>query len=159
MRAAQAARSGAGGNNVALARGVQLWQQGQHDAAQSEFALAAKEMPKTGTPHVYLSRLAREHGNLNLARDEAGIAVRLEPANAQALREMGSVLLARGDYEMARRFLLRAVQANREDRASMGWLGCALQKLGDASQAARWIQRAGPGDWSRCAPAPAAPAR
>jgi Flp pilus assembly protein TadD len=145
-------RAGGEGNNFALTRAVQLWQQGQHDAAQSEFALAAKELPQSATPHIYLSRLAREHGNLDLARDEAGAAVRLEPGNNLVLREMGSVLLARGDYESARRFLVRAVQANREDRASMGWLGCALQKLGDASQAERWINRAGPGNWSRCAP-------
>jgi serine/threonine protein kinase len=142
--------------NIALTRAVQLWQQGQHDAAQSEFTLAAKELPQSGTPHIYLSRLAREKGNLDLARDEAGVAVRLGPTNYMALREMGSVLLVRGDYEAARRFFVRAIQANKDDRASMGWLGCTLQRLGDATQAARWIERAGPGDWSRCTLAPGA---
>jgi serine/threonine protein kinase len=148
----RAARGSDESRNVALARAVQLWQQGNHDAAQSEFVLAAKELPKSGTPHIYLARLARERGNLDLARDEAGTAVRLEPTNNLALREMGSVLLARGDHEPARRFFVRAIQAKQDDRASMGWLGCTLQRLGDAPQAARWIERAGPGDWSRCAP-------
>jgi serine/threonine protein kinase len=139
--------------NVALARGIELWQQGQHDAARSEFELAARELPKNPTPHVYLSRLAREKGNLNLAREEGAIAVQLDPTNNTALREMGSVMLARGEYEPARRFFVRAIQANREDVVSMGWLGCTLRRLNDAPQAERWLKRAGDGDWSRCAPA------
>jgi serine/threonine protein kinase len=100
--------------------------------------------------HVQASRVAREKNDLNLARDEALSAVRLEPTNNAALRELGSVLLLRGEYEPARRFFVRAIQANRQDRESMGWLGCTFQRLGNPTQADLWLKRAGAGAWSNC---------
>jgi serine/threonine protein kinase len=142
---------GSSGKSVALDRAMELYQAGQHDAARSEFALAVKELPASATPHLYLSRLAREKGDLDGARNEAAAAVQLEPKNTVALREMGSVMLARSDFESARRFFVRAVESNREDKVSMGWLSCALARLGEKEQSARWLERAGAGDWSACA--------
>ncbi|MEX2154546.1 MAG: tetratricopeptide repeat protein, partial [Gemmatimonadaceae bacterium] len=81
---------------------------------------------------------------------EAAQAARLEPNNALALREVGSVLLARGDFAGARRFFVRALRANPQDQAAMGWLACSLQRLGETEQAARWSARAGDGGWSSC---------
>lgn len=86
------------------------------------------------------------------ARAEAARAAQLEPNNAVALREMGSVLLASGNYDVARRFFARALRAAPEDRVAMGWLGCTLHRLGQAEQATRWLQRAGQGPWTACAP-------
>ena len=136
--------------NASLSRGVQLWQQRQHVAARAELARAATEMPRSALPHVYLSRMSREAGDMPRARAEAARAVQLEPNNAVALREMGSVLLASGNYDVARRFFARALRAAPGDRASMGWLGCTLQRLGQAEQASRWLQRAGHGPWTAC---------
>jgi serine/threonine protein kinase len=138
--------------NAALTRGVQLWQQRQLVAARAELARAATEMPRSALPHVYLSRMSRESGDLARARAEAARAVQLEPNNAVALREMGSVLLATGNHDLARRFFARALRAAPDDRASMGWLGCTLQRLGQPEQANRWLQRAGQGPWSACRP-------
>jgi serine/threonine protein kinase len=137
-------------NNAALQRGVQLWREQKADIAEAEFSAAARQMPGSALPHVYLSRLARERGDLEVAFDEAGRGVKLESNNALALRELGSVLLARGDFESARRFLVRAVRANQSDRTAMGWLACSLHRLGDPDQAARWSARAGAGPWSDC---------
>jgi hypothetical protein len=42
----------------------------------------------------------------------------------------------------------------------MGYLGCALMRLGRADEGVRFLDRAGAGDWSACraqAPAPGAP--
>jgi tetratricopeptide (TPR) repeat protein len=136
--------------NPALRRGVRLWQQGNAAAAVPEFTSAAQQLPRSAMPHVYLSRLARERGDLSTAFDEAARATELEPRNAVALRELGAVLLARGDFEGARRFFVRALRVNPRDAASMGWLACSLHRLGDAEQAARWSARAGPGAWSSC---------
>jgi predicted Zn-dependent protease len=136
--------------NPALRRGVALWQAQKGDIAEAEFATAARQMPRSALPHIYLSRLARERGDLNAAFDEAARAARLEANNPLAMREVGSVLLARGDYEGARKFLVRAVRTNPQDKAAMGWLACSLQKLGDTEQASRWAARAGPGGWSAC---------
>ena len=136
--------------NASLERGIRLWQQRSPAAAESEFIRAAREMPTSALPHVYLSRLARERGNLEVARTEGATAVRLEPGNALALREMGMVLLAMQNYDASRRFFARALRANPTDRAAMGWLSCALQKMGQVDQAERWRQRAGTGPWLSC---------
>ena len=136
--------------NAALQRGVQLWQQGKGANAVPEFTAAAREMPASALPHIYLSRLARERGDLDAAFDEATRAVQLEPRNSLASREVGAVLLARGDLEGARRFFVRALRANPRDQAAMGWLACSLHRLGEEDQAARWSARAGAGSWSSC---------
>ena len=137
-------------NNSAFKRGVQLWQQGKGADAVPEFTTAARTMPGSALPHIYLARVARERGDLRTALDEAAIAARLEPENATALREMGSVLLAQGNLDTARRFFIRALRTNPTDKVAMGWLACTVHRLGDAQAAARWSTRAGPGPWSAC---------
>lgn len=139
-----------------LQRGVEYWQRGQRELAIAEFSRAAREDPKDALPHVYLSRMAREAGNLTLAGQEATLAVQAEPNNSLALREMGAYLLAAGNHEMARRFYVRALQANPDDRSAQGFLGCALIKLGRYDEGMRWMNRAGQGSWSQCA-VPTAP--
>jgi tetratricopeptide (TPR) repeat protein len=136
-----------------LDAGVEYWQRGQRELAIAEFSRAARENPGSALPHVYLSRMAREAGNLPLAGEEATKAVQAEPNNAIALREMASYLLAAGNYEVARRFYVRALQVNPEDRASQGFLGCTLIRLGRADEGMKWVNRAGQGAWSGCAAA------
>ena len=87
---------------------------------------------------------------MTVAFDEAARGAELEPRNAVALREVGAVLLARSDFEGARRFFVRAIRANPRDQAAMGWLACSLHRLGNEEQAVRWSARAGPGDWTSC---------
>ena len=146
-----------GRRDGSLDRGVEYWQRGQRELAVSEFSRAARENPKRALPHVYLSRMAREVGNMSLAGQEATLAVQAEPDNAVALREMGSYLLAAGNYELARRFYVRALQANQSDRMAMGFLGCSLLKLGRYDEGMRWMNRAGQGSWSGCAQGVAQP--
>ena len=142
---------GRGGDNPSIDKGVEYWQRGQRELAVAEFSRAARENPKSALPHVYLSRMAREVGNMTLAGQEATQAVQLEGTNALALREMAAYLLAAGNHELARRFYVRALQANPADRTSQGFLGCTLIKLGRFDEGMRWMQRAGQGSWSSCA--------
>jgi tetratricopeptide (TPR) repeat protein len=139
------------GGDPSLQRGVDYWQRGQRELAVSEFNRAARDNPKAALPHVYLSRMAREVGNMTLAGQEATLAVQAEPENATALREMGSYLLAAGNFELARRFYVRALQSAPDDRTSQGFLGCTLLKLGRFDEGMRWMNRAGQGSWSGCA--------
>jgi tetratricopeptide (TPR) repeat protein len=134
-----------------LERAVALYRQGQREQAAAAFERAARENPRSALPHVYLSRMARDVGNLTLARDEANRAIQAEPQNALALREMGAYLLTAGNYELARRFYVRAVQADTSDKTAQGYLGCALIRLGRRDEGQRWLTRAGPGNWSSCA--------
>jgi tetratricopeptide (TPR) repeat protein len=134
-----------------LERAVAFYRAGQREQAQSAFERAAREDPKSALPHVYLSRMARDVGNLTLARDEANRAIQADPTNPLALREMGAYLLTSGNYELARRFYVRAVQADTGDKTAQGYLGCALVRLGRMDEGQRWLTRAGPGNWSSCA--------
>jgi tetratricopeptide (TPR) repeat protein len=146
-----------GKKNDALQTGIDAYRRGQREQAVGEFTKAARDNPNDPLPHVYLSRMAREVGNMTVAGQEAQTAVSLGPQNAVALRELGLYLLSAGNYDLARRFLVRAVQADTGDHMSMGYLGCAMIRLGRATEAQGWLNRAGPGDWSRCAAVQAPP--
>ena len=140
--------------NGALDDGVKAYREGRREAAAGAFLKATKDAPNDPMPHVYLARMAREAGNMNTANTEAVTAVRLGPNNAVALRELASVSFVQQNYDAARRFYLRAVQADTADRLAQGFLGCSLVRLGRVDEGMRWINRAGAGAWSSCAPPP-----
>jgi tetratricopeptide (TPR) repeat protein len=130
--------------------GVAAMNNGQLETARGEFAKAVKSAPTAATPHVFLARIARSQGDLATARAELDTALRLEPRNAKALREMGLVLFSSRQYDLARRFFIRAVQADPQDRASQGYLGCALMRLGRVQEGTNFINKAGNGAWTAC---------
>ena len=134
-----------------MEQAVTMMQTGQREAARTEFSRIARENPTLASPHVFLARLAREDGDIQSARRELDTAIRLEPKNPIALRELGLILFSTGDYELARRFFIRAVQINPADNSSQGYLGCALARLNRLEEANRFLTRAGPGVWSSCA--------
>jgi tetratricopeptide (TPR) repeat protein len=144
-----------GSRDDALQRGIDDYRRGQREAAVGEFTKASRDDPNDPLPHVYLARMAREVGNMTIAGQEAQTAVKLGPENAVALRELGLYLLSAGNYDLSRRFLVRAVQADTSDRMAMGYLGCTLTRAGRPTEAQVWLNRAGQGDWSRCAMTPA----
>ena len=130
--------------------GVTAMNNGQLETARGEFAKAVKSAPTAATPHVFLARIARSQGDLATARAELDTSLRLEPRNAKALREMGLVLFSSRQYDLARRFFIRAVQADPQDRASQGYLGCALMRLGRVQEGTNFINKAGNGAWTAC---------
>ena len=147
-----AGRSG----SEAYDQGVVAYREGRREAAAGSFIKATKDAPNDPMPHVYLARMAREAGRLQTAQEEAVKAVSLGPTNALALRELASVSFAQQNYDGARRFYIRALQADANDKLSQGYLGCSLIRLGRVAEGMNWIQRAGSGSWSSCAPAPGA---
>lgn len=140
-----------------MASAIDLMQGSRTEAARAAFSKIASEHPDQAEPHVFLARLARTDGDVNTARQELATAIRLEPGNSQAQREMGLLLLSQNDNELARRFLVRAVQLDTADHAAQGYLGCALLRLGRVEEGQRFISRAGSGSWSACTAVPAAP--
>lgn len=141
-------RSGSSSDNVNA--GITAMRNGQMETARGQFAKAVSDNPNDATPHVFLARLARDQGDLATARAELDTALRLDPRNYNALREMGLVLFAGRQYDLARRFFVRAVQANPQDRASQGYLGCALMRLGRVQEGTKFINNAGSGTWTNC---------
>jgi tetratricopeptide (TPR) repeat protein len=144
------------GNGGSLRQGEEAYAHGQREVAVSAFNKAAREDPKAALPHIYLARMDREVRNFTLASQELQLALQAEPANALALREMGSNLLAQNNYELARRFYVRSLQTDPTDKTAQGYLGCTLMKLGRSQEATSFLNRAGQGPWSNCTAAPAA---
>jgi tetratricopeptide (TPR) repeat protein len=139
------------GGGSELDQAVALYSRGQRQEAAAAFERAARDNPRDARPRIYLARMAREAGNLTLARDEATKAVTADPANSLAHGEMARYLMAAGNWDLARQFWLRALQANASDKAAQGYLGCTMVRLGRFDDARRWLERAGAGDWSVCA--------
>lgn len=137
-------------------QGVVAYRDGRREAAAGAFIKATKDDPNNPMPHVYLARMAREAGRIQTAQDEATKGVTLGPTNALALRELASVTFAQQNYDTARRFYIRALQVDPTDKLSQGYLGCTLVRLGRVTEGVNWIQRAGSGSWTSCAPAPGA---
>jgi Flp pilus assembly protein TadD len=135
---------------TAMENGRELFRSGSPNAAVGAFNRAAREDPQAAAPHIYLGRIAREQGDLATATRELTRAIELGPTNGDALREMGSLQLVRGDNNLARNFYVRAVQANADDRVAMGYLACALARLGRLQESNGFLQRAGDGPWSGC---------
>ncbi len=138
-----------------LNAGITAMQNGQRETARQDFAQAARQDDKLAEPHIFLARLSREEGDLATATARLKEALRLEPRNHVALREMGLIMFASRNYDVARRFFVRAASADPTDRAAIGFLGCTLMRLNRSVEAGRFLSQAGNGAWSACAqPAP-----
>ncbi|MDP9205864.1 MAG: hypothetical protein M3P12_10485 [Gemmatimonadota bacterium] len=141
-------RGGSSGDG--LSAGIDAMNNGQRERARGEFAKAVKDDPTAATPHVFLARLARQEADLATARAQLDTALRLEPKNAIALREMGLILFSSRQYDIARRFFVRAVEANPKDLASQGYLGCTMMRLNRIPEGTKFINNAGNGPWTAC---------
>ena len=146
------------GSSDALEQGIDAYTKGQREVAANAFSRAERENPASPRPHIYLARMARDVGNYTLATQELKLAIEADPNNALALREMGANLLMQNNYELARTFYVRAVQLDPSDKSAMGYLVCSLMRLGRTTEAATFMNRAGPGPWTNCGPAAAKPA-
>ena len=144
----------------ALQQARSAYAAGRRTEARDKFVNIARRAPKLAEPHIYLGRMAREDGDRATAFRELELAVRLEPSNATATREMAAYLLSIGDAQRASRFYVRAIEANPSDRTAMGYLGCALVRLGRFDEAQRWFARLAKGlERSRLRPPTCCPRR
>ena len=141
---------GGGSSGDAMTAGIASMTSGQREKARGEFAKAVTDDPAAARPHVYLARISRDEGDLASARAQLDTALRLDPKSALALREMGLVLFSSKQYDLARRFFVRAVQADPADRSAQGYLGCALMRLGRGQEGTKFINNAGTGSWTAC---------
>jgi Flp pilus assembly protein TadD len=141
---------GRGSASSGLTAGIDAMNNGQRERARGEFAKAVNADPNAPQPHIFLARIAREEGDLATARAQLDTALRLDSKNSVALREMGLVLFASRQYDLARRFFVRAVTANPQDRASQGFLGCTMMRLNRVAEGTKFITNAGTGAWQAC---------
>lgn len=148
-----------GPSNAVLDEGIKAYSANDRATAAMKFEQATRQLPNSALPHVYLSRMAREVGNYTVANQELQLALRAEPGSLEGRREYGSLFLAQGNYDLARNWYVRALEVDATDKASQGWLGCALVRLNRVQEGMGWLTRAGHGPWSACQNAgiPAAP--
>jgi tetratricopeptide (TPR) repeat protein len=139
--------------NRQMADAVRLMQTGQVEAARADFQKISAEHADRVEPHVFLSRLARNDGDMATARNELITAIKIDPKNPLPQREMGLLLLSSDNPDLARSFLIRAVRLAPTDSAAQGYLGCAMMRLNRVEEAQNFLSRAGPGAWSSCAAA------
>ena len=138
------------GSGSELDEAIAYYNRGQRQEAAAAFERVARENPRDARPHVYLARMAREAGNMTLARDEATKAVQADQNNPLAHGEMARFLMATNQWDLARQFWVRSLNLNPSDRAAQGYLGCTLVRLRRYDEARTWLTRAGQGDWSAC---------
>lgn len=133
---------------------AQLLSTGRQESARAAFNKIAREHPDQSKPHVFLARFARQDGDPSTARQELETAIRLDPTDELAQREMGLLLLAENDPQLALRFFARAVKLAPGDLAAQGYAGCSLLRLNRIEEGQRFLSRAGPGTWSSCTAVP-----
>ena len=75
----------------------------------------------------------------------------LVPKTAGEMLRIGHHAYRQGDYEIARRFFLRALTLDSANAPAQADLGCALQKLGRKSEAAPHFKAAGNAAQGECA--------
>ncbi len=138
-------------------RGIALYQDGKRAEARGTLERAVASDSTRAVARVYLARIARDEGDEVRAQRELAAAIRTAPSLGIAHREMGSLLFARGDYTIARRFYSRATALDPADASARGLLGCAEIRLGDLGAGIGHVNGAGPGPWTSCLPAPASP--
>jgi hypothetical protein len=136
---------------AAIRRGARLYSRGDRAGAVASFEEATARDPRLALPHVYLARIARENGDVPRATREIGAALELEPGSAAAHRELGALHLSAGRAELARDAYVRSLRLEPDDRGALGYLGCALVRLGRPGEARRFLARAGDGPWRSCA--------
>src|SRR5689334_4870863 len=95
--------------NSVLNEGIKAYSANDRATAAMKFEQAARQMPQSALPHVYLSRMAREVGNYTVANQELQLALKAEPGSLEGRREYGSLFLAQGNYDMARTVYVRAL--------------------------------------------------
>lgn len=96
--------------NLHLERGLLLYHQDRHAAAEAELRLALAEDPHHAVAHAVLALCLAEQGKIDPAADEAGQAVRLAPELAFAHYARAQVFLKQhrpADAEAAAREALR----------------------------------------------------
>ncbi|HEU4566066.1 MAG TPA: tetratricopeptide repeat protein [Gemmatimonadaceae bacterium] len=140
-----------GGVDHAVGDGIASYRAGRLERARGQFEEAARKYPDAALPHLWLARVARDQREDSVAARELSAAERLEPSNHLVHREIGNFHMARGRWDFARQRYVKAVQLDPADTVAQGWLGCALVRLGRLEEGRKWMDRAGPGDWTRCA--------
>jgi tetratricopeptide (TPR) repeat protein/predicted Ser/Thr protein kinase len=128
-----------GGNATELTRaGWRLWQAQRWAEAEAKFKKAVKLAPNDTTALNGLGWAAFSSGKTPEAEQAFQKVIALQPDHPAALNGMGQIYLARGDYDQAKEYLLKAAP-----QSSAAWYGLARLYLleGKFAEAEKWAQK------------------
>jgi Flp pilus assembly protein TadD len=116
-------------------QGLTLFGEGQYEEAAQHFWRFSQANPDDATPHLYLARIHRRTGNTELAAEAIRQAELLAPEDAAVHRELGFLLLDRGQPNVAVDRFRHAVEL--DEQSSEGWVGLvrALREAGRGAEA------------------------
>lgn len=125
-----------------MASGARYADAKQYEAAVIEYRNAVKVRPELAKGHFELAKIYEVTGDPVNAYASYARAADLEPGNLDAQLKAGGLLLAAGEYDMARRRAELAVQADPKNPAAHILLGNALAGLNDTSRAIKQMEQA-----------------
>jgi tetratricopeptide (TPR) repeat protein len=125
-----------------IASGDTYMTQQKLDAAIIEYRNAVRVKPETAEAHYKLARAYESQGDPVNAYGAYARTADLDPSNTDAQLKAGSLLLAAGEYDAARRRAEFALQAHPQDPAVHILLGNALAGLNETGRAIRQMEQA-----------------
>lgn len=119
-----------------------LVQTGDAAAARAELQRLQAESPEASAAHP-LAEAALLHleGEAAVAMEKAELALRLDPANAEAWLLLGKLHLAAGDYDAACLHLENMLALQPSDSDANYLLGQACARRGDTARAEQYLER------------------
>lgn len=110
---------------------------GRNKEAIAAFEEQLRRSPKDSSTLYYLAYLAEAEGNLNVARQQLDVALKLEPQLREANALLGKILTKQGKYHEALAPLERAVASDPNDPLTRYMLARLYVQLGRNEDAAR----------------------
>lgn len=114
----------------------------QYEAAIIEYRNAIKVRPDLAEAHYRLAKVYETSGDPVNAYSSYARAADLEPTNMDAQLKAGALLIAGGEYDMARRRAELAVRADAQNPSAHILLGNALAGLNETSRAIEQMEQA-----------------
>ena len=118
-----------------LNRGTELFQQGNYQAAATNYATAVEQSPDDETAHFNLASALAKLGKTAEARAEYLEALRLFPDYPEAHNNLGNLLASLGQLPEAAEHLQTALKLNPDSASANNNLGTVLVRLGKVSEA------------------------
>jgi tetratricopeptide (TPR) repeat protein len=103
--------------------------------AEPEFQAAIADNPADGQAHLMMGEAAARRGDTKTAFTEDSKAVELQPNDADALVELGKILMTMNENEKAQEMFERAVKADPTNTVARYRLSVLYRRLGKSAEA------------------------
>ncbi len=113
--------------------GVALFETHELEASRDAYRAAVAIAPRYRGARVHLSHVLRKLGDARGAIEQAEIARRQDPNDAEVWHALGLAHAARGDKDLARRYLEAFLHSNPEFEVTLE-VRAALEQLGPAPE-------------------------